>query len=58
MKSTPFFLFLMIATIIFGMRYTQAEELVTFDGQIAKAKLPLDKQVAKKKYETAIFGIG
>jgi hypothetical protein len=58
MKTILNFICLTLSITIIEMRTTQAEELTKFDGKIALAKLPLDKEMAKKSFETAIFGIG
>ena len=58
MKTLSNFSLLIVTALLFTMKSLQAEELVTFDGKIAEAQLPLDKEIAEKNFETAIFGIG
>ena len=58
MKTVFHFIFPILCITLIGMRISQAEELTKFDGKISVPKLPLDEVMAKKKFETAIFGIG
>ncbi|WP_435892941.1 hypothetical protein [Oceaniferula spumae] len=45
--------------IMFGIKFTRGSEtLVTENGKVSAATLPLDKKTAAVKYQTATFGMG
>lgn len=47
-----------IAALAVMVGLANGEKLAKADGKVAATTLPLDAKLAKKKYETATFGLG